>query len=89
MYRGERENDGSTCHTETVARLFDLCGHAPRTFATQTKFTPSTRWESYEVDGELWVRGGGQVKISKSNTALTASTPLGTQRTPPSYRNPS
>lgn len=84
-----RENDRSSCHTETVARLFDPCGHSPRRFATQTRSTPSMLWESYEVDRKLWVTRCGQVKISRSSTALTASTTLCTHRAPPSYRNPS
>lgn len=73
---------------ETVARLFDPCGHSPRSFATQTRSSSSMLWELYEVDRKLWVTRGGQVKISRSSTALTAST-LCTQRAPPSYRNPS
>ena len=55
----------------------------------QGRLPPRQGPPHHEVDGELWVRGGGQVKISKSNTALTASTTLCTQRAPASYRNPS
>lgn len=95
---GERENDRWTEETDrmTVAHVtwrqwLDslILGRSPRTFATQTRSTPSTLWESYEVDRKLWVRRGGQVKISRSNTALAAPTTLYTRRAPPSYRNPS